>query len=297
MFLRDYMVVIPGWVFFLIVLGIGILITSVTWALILKRRVEDRTKKLKMALEKAQEADRLKSAFLAAMSHELRTPLNSIIGFTGILLKGLAGPLNEEQKRQLLMVKESSQHLLALINDILDISKIEAGELKLFPSRFDLRASLEKLIGMCRHFTEKKGLYLEFNITEGVHEVIADQKRLEQVLINLLTNAVKFTEKGGITVTCTADQKNYIISVKDTGIGINGNYLPLIFEPFRQIDSGLSRKYEGTGLGLSISKRLIEMMGGKIFVESEPGKGSNFTVVLPKNMEGQDEKESSLDRG
>jgi len=248
----------------------------------MEKRIIKRTEELRVAMEKAQSADRLKSAFLATMSHELRTPLNSIIGFTGILLQGLAGPLNEEQHKQLSMVQSSARHLLALINDVLDISKIEAGQLTMSVKSFELRPVIEKAIKMVSPFAEKKGLNLIIEIDDRIGSITTDQRRLEQIILNLLNNAIKFTEKGKVRISCRAEDDHYLLSVSDTGIGIRANEIDQIFKPFHQIDTGLTRKYEGTGLGLSISKRLIEMMGGTIEVESEWGKGSIFTIRIPK---------------
>lgn len=249
----------------------------------MEQRIAERTAELAEALKKAQEADRIKSAFLATMSHELRTPLNSIIGFTGIMLQGLAGPLNEEQTKQMGMVQNSARHLLALINDVLDISKIEAGQLTLSVSTFELRPSIEKLVKMISPMAEKKGLELKLNLSEDVQTVTTDQRRLEQVVLNLLNNAVKFTEKGHIGLASWSEGHHYLLSVSDTGIGMRPEEIEHIFKPFHQIDTGLTRKYEGTGLGLSISKKLLEKMGGEIYVESELGKGSTFTIKFPKD--------------
>jgi len=252
----------------------------------LEIQVAQRTEELKMAMEKAREADRIKSAFLATMSHELRTPLNSIIGFTGIMLQGLAGKLNEEQQKQMSMVQGSARHLLALINDILDISKIEAGELALSVASFDVRASIEKIYSMIIPLAEKKGLKMQIDLQNNLGNVKTDQRRLEQVILNLLNNAVKFTESGSVLLTGNLENDNTIIlSVSDTGIGIKKEKIPDIFRPFHQIDSGLSRKHEGTGLGLSICKKLLDAMGGSISVESEEGKGSTFIISIPVDYE------------
>lgn len=248
----------------------------------MEQRIVERTAELAEAMEKARAADRLKSAFLATMSHELRTPLNSIIGFTGILLQGLVGQLNEEQKKQLGMVRSSAHHLLSLINDVLDISKIEAGQLQVNYEPFDLPASIRKIEQTVRPLAEKKGLGLTVHIGPGVEMVTSDMRRVEQILLNLLSNAIKFTEQGQVTVACSANSGTVIVRVTDTGIGIRKEDIKKVFKPFLQIDSGIARKYEGTGLGLSICKRLVRLMGGDIWVESVLGEGSTFGFSLPK---------------
>lgn len=247
----------------------------------LEELVRKRTAELEVAREKAESADHLKSAFLATMSHELRTPLNSIIGFTGLLIQGLAGPLNDEQLKQLGMVQNSSRHLLELINDVLDISKIEAGQLDIISEPFDLAGSIEKVTGLVSPLAEKKGLAVRLEKQAGIGMFTGDKRRVEQVVINLLNNAIKFTDKGFVELSCSANGPDIVISVRDTGIGIKPEDMERIFKPFQQIDTGLSRRHEGTGLGLSITRKLIDMMGGKILVQSEVGKGSTFTVILP----------------
>ncbi len=261
----------------------------------LEELVAQRTRELQSTLEelaverdRAEAADRTKSAFLATMSHELRTPLNSIIGFTGIILQGLAGPLNAEQHKQLEMVRNSSRHLLALINDVLDISKIEAGQLQVSSEPFDLRASIDKVVGIVRPMAEKKGLALRLELTPELGELVSDPRRVEQVLLNLLNNAIKFTDQGEVALTAeivsgalpTADAA-IRIAVADTGIGIKPEDLNKLFQPFRQIDTGLTRQHEGTGLGLAICRRLAELLGGEVHAASEWGKGSVFTFTLP----------------
>jgi len=258
----------------------------------LEKRVAERTEELQTALVRAEAADKIKSAFLATMSHELRTPLNSIIGFTGIILQGMAGPLNAEQTKQLGMVRGSAKHLLELINDVLDISKIEAGQLEVQSEPVNLPALIERVINLLKPVAEKKGLFLTAFISQELGEIISDRRRLEQVFINLINNAIKFTEKGGVTVTAEllsdfnqppdAILRTFVkLSVADTGIGIKPQDLDLLFRPFRQIDSGLTRLHEGTGLGLAICRKLLELMGGHVTAVSEWSKGSEFIVTLP----------------
>ncbi|MBI3150487.1 MAG: transporter substrate-binding domain-containing protein [Betaproteobacteria bacterium] len=247
---------------------------------------------LREAKHAAEAADRIKSAFLATMSHELRTPLNSIIGFTGLVLQELPGPLNEEQKKQLSMVRDSSRHLLALINDVLDISKIEAGELKVADEPYELGRSIDKVLGIVRPLAEQKGLSLQVSGRELAPSLRGDARRLEQILLNLLGNAIKFTDRGSINLLLEqvkSDAEGFNtnmgevirLKVQDTGPGIKPEDLAELFQPFRQIDSALSRQHEGTGLGLAICRRLAGLMGGQIEAQSVWGEGSVFTLTLP----------------
>jgi signal transduction histidine kinase len=247
----------------------------------LERRVEERTADLAEAKEEAEAADRLKSTFLAIMSHELRTPLNSIIGFTSILQQGMAGSLNEEQKKQLGMVLTSARHLLVLINDVLDISKIEAGQLEIALAPFNMPGLVELVVETAVPLANKKALQLVVDIEPTVGEIKSDKRRVEQILINLLNNAIKFTDRGRVAVRCWQEDGRLLTQVSDTGIGIKPENLDKLFQPFSQIESGLDRQAEGTGLGLSISHKLAAMLGGEIKVESEWQQGSQFTLSLP----------------
>jgi signal transduction histidine kinase len=253
----------------------------------LEQRVSERTAELAVARDRAEAADRIKSAFLATMSHELRTPLNSIIGFTGILVQGLAGPLNDEQAKQLGMVRGSARHLLDLINDVLDISKIEAGQLEVACQSFVLPEAINKAVNIVKPMADKKSLTLDVFYQTPVNHWRSDQRRVEQILINLLNNAVKFTEQGFVRVVIDAKDNQLRISIIDSGIGIKEQDIGTLFKPFQQIDSGLTRKHEGTGLGLAICQKLAELLGGHIEVKSTWGAGSTFAVVLPLRAEGQ----------
>lgn len=261
----------------------------------LEQRVRDRTRELAVAKEKAESADRLKSAFLATMSHELRTPLNSIIGFTGILVQRLAGPLNDEQAKQLEMVQASARHLLALINDVLDISKIEADQFEIRAEAFNVRATVERVMGSVKPLADKKGLTLRLERLPSIDDIVSDRRRVEQVLLNLLSNAVKFTQHGGVTLSvdrlpdgepfALPPQERVRFRVADTGIGIMPDDLATLFQPFRQIKTGLAHQTKGTGLGLSISRKLAHRLGGEVYGESDYGIGSVFTFILPFGLE------------
>jgi PAS domain S-box-containing protein len=254
----------------------------------LERKVAERTTELQAALVRAEAADRLKSAFLATMSHELRTPLNSIIGFTGILLHGLAGALNPEQSKQLGMVRSSARHLMELINDVLDFSKIEAGQLEMRAAPFDLRAPIERVVAVLQPQAGAKDVVLTAEVSPKLGEMVSDQRRVDQILLNLLSNAIKFTDRGHVTLTAdlventdTSSPPAVRICVTDTGIGMKPEDMNKLFRPFHQIDSGLTRQHEGTGLGLAICRRLTKLLGGTISAASEWSKGSAFTVILP----------------
>ena len=248
----------------------------------LENRVHKRTEQLEVAKARAEKADRLKSAFLATMSHELRTPLNSIIGFTGILLQQLPGSLNNEQMKQMTIVKQASNHLLALINDVLDISKVEAGELKLQYRRFDLSRLLHRISASFEVEARRRGVRLLLERNDDQIGFTGDERRIEQVLNNLLSNALKFTREGTIRLSCTQTQSGVSISVSDTGIGIKEEDIDKLFQPFSRINAVERQAYEGTGLGLAITRHLVEAMGGRVAAESQWGKGSQFNITLPK---------------
>ncbi|MBC7225968.1 MAG: GAF domain-containing protein [Thermoflexales bacterium] len=231
--------------------------------------------------ERLKEVDRLKSQFLANMSHELRTPLNSIIGFSRVILKGIDGPITEQQRQDLEAIFNSGQHLLGLINDILDISKIEAGKMELAFEPTDLQEIIRGVMSTAVALVKDKPIELQQSVPADLPTITADSRRVRQVLLNLVSNAAKFTDQGFIRVEARVDGDYVVISVSDSGIGIPPEKLPNIFEAFTQVDASPSRKYGGTGLGLTISKSFIELHGGKIWVESELGKGSTFTFTLP----------------
>lgn len=244
---------------------------------------------LRQASSQAQRADRAKSAFLATMSHELRTPLNAVIGFSEIMRDGLLGPLSDEQSRAIDSIFSSGSHLLSLINDVLDISKIEAGQIDLDIAPFDVRDAVNQTLKLVAPLAAKKGLELQVQVAPEPGRVIGDRRRVEQVLLNLLSNAIKFTELGEITLAVQPLSGSAFmrLSVCDSGVGIKAQDMSLLFQPFQQLDSTLARNYEGTGLGLAICRSLVQLMGGEVSVESEWGKGSTFSFTLP--LEGKSE--------
>ena len=243
--------------------------------------VNERTIELSEARDKALAATQAKSEFLANMSHELRTPLNSIIGFSGIMRDGLAGPLNEEQTKQLNMVHNSAKHLLNLINDILDLSKVEAGKLEVSIETFPLSGLLSELFSLLSPLAKDKQITLVTEKEQYSGKLTTDYAKLRQVLINLLSNAIKFTNQGEVSIKSYCNKKHFCIEIRDTGIGMDEEQQKHIFDAFRQIDSGDNRSHEGTGLGLAICKRFIELLDGDISVSSSPGSGSCFSIELP----------------
>jgi len=244
-----------------------------------KKKTEDEMLRAKAA---AENANRIKSEFLANMSHELRTPLNSIIGFSDMLLDEIPGEINDKQSQYIYNISQSGKHLLNIINEILDISKIESGKMKLYKEKVALDEVYKELYSTIKHLADKKEIHIKISLDSEENYVFADRAKLKQILFNLTSNAIKFTEKDGNVIINTSTNEKFVhISVIDTGIGIPKEGLKRLFTPFMQLDSSEARKYEGTGLGLALSKELVELHGGSIWAESEPGKGSNFTFTLP----------------
>jgi len=249
----------------------------------LEQRVAERTRELREANERLMELDRMKSQFLATMSHELRTPLNSILGFTSLMREGMAGPLTDEQRRQLGFVHGSGEHLLALINDLLDLSRIESGRMDVASEPFDFAAVAAEVGANLKLLITQKGLRLEFGMP-GTLPMAGDRRKCYQVLLNLANNAVKFTEHGRVRIEAEARDGWLHGCVSDTGIGIRPEQLKLLFEPFRQLDGSPRRLYEGTGLGLHLCRKLLDLMNGDIRVESQFGNGSRFCFSVPLDL-------------
>lgn len=247
----------------------------------LEELVRERTTDLEHANTRLRELDRLKSMFIASMSHELRTPLNSIIGFTGMTVQGLSGELNDEQRDNLTRVYQSAKHLLALITDVIDISKIEAGRIETFPTDFTLRALVDEAVQSILPQAREQGLHVDVEVPVDL-TLYLDRKRLMQCLLNLLSNAVKFTEAGGITVSARRIDHELALAVTDTGIGIAEEDLPKLFEAFERLETHLRVKVGGTGLGLYLTKKIVtDIFHGQITVQSQVGVGSTFTIRIP----------------
>jgi signal transduction histidine kinase len=239
------------------------------------REIEEKSRQL-------EAASRHKSEFLANMSHELRTPLNAVIGFSEVLLQRMFGDLNAKQDEYLKDIYASGQHLLSLINDILDLSKIEAGRMELVPAPFHLPTALDNAVTLVKERAARHGITLQVDVDPQLGEIVGDERKVKQVVLNLLSNAVKFTPEGGrIRLKAAQTDGSVDIAVSDTGIGIAREDQAAIFEEFRQVGHDETRKQEGTGLGLTLAKKFVELHGGRIWVESEPGRGSTFTFTLP----------------
>jgi PAS domain S-box-containing protein len=254
----------------------------------LAQNVEMRTEELRLANTELMRVLQTKDEFLANMSHELRTPLTSILGLSELLEMGVRGPLNQEQIESIRTIYQSGEHLLTLINDILDLSKIEAGKFEIEPGFVPVEDICQSGLSLIQGMAYSKGITISYQLSDPQLKIWADARRLKQILVNLLSNAVKFTPEGGqvsLEVDLQREQQRVRFIVQDTGIGISQENMDKLFEPFTQLDATLSRKYEGSGLGLALVRKLADLHQGKVFVESEgiPGKGSRFTVSLPWN--------------
>ncbi len=248
----------------------------------LERKVQERTPELLRSKEELESANRLKSEFLANMSHELRTPLNAIISMSEILGEQTFGDLNEKQQTYIEEILGSGVHLLSLINDVLDLSKVESGQLELDSAPFSLRDLLASSFVVVKERALRHGIKLGQDHQASVDVIEGDFRRIKQVVFNLLSNAVKFTPDGGEVWLRTMDGTgSVVVCVEDTGIGIASKDQEIVFDQFRQVDSSYNRRYEGTGLGLALSRKFVEVHGGRIWVESEEGRGSRFYFSIP----------------
>jgi signal transduction histidine kinase len=243
--------------------------------------IQDKSRQLELA-------NKHKSDFLANMSHELRTPLNAIIGFSEVMLERLFGEVNEKQEEYLNDILSSGRHLLSLINDILDLAKIEAGRMELELGAFDVPQAIDNTLMLVRERAMRRGIVLERSVEPRLGEITGDERKVKQVLLNLLSNAVKFTPEGGrIEVRAVVADGTVEISVSDTGVGIDPEDHEAVFEEFRQVGSDYARRHEGTGLGLALARRFVELHGGRIWVKSQKGQGSTFTFAIPMRSSWQ----------
>ncbi len=250
------------------------------------RDTTERKRQLEEQNRRMQEANRLKSEFLANMSHELRTPLNAIIGFSELMVNEKVGPLSAEHKEYLGDILTSARHLLQLINDVLDLTKVEAGKMEFRPEALDLVKVTTEVKEILRGLASTKRIILEIQIDPAIPKVLLDGGKYKQVLYNFLSNAIKFTpDNGRVTIRTAPEGKGmFRLSVEDTGIGIKPEDQHKLFVEFQQLDAGTAKKYAGTGLGLALTKRIVEAQGGRVEVQSHPGKGSHFSAVLPTAM-------------
>jgi PAS domain S-box-containing protein len=250
----------------------------------LEEQLRGKNEELEEQYRRVQEANRLKSEFLANMSHELRTPLNAILGFTEILHGGKAGPIVPQQREFLEDILTSSRHLLQLINDVLDLAKVEAGKMEFRPERVDVMAVVGEVRDILRSIAGTKRITIGSEIDNSLTEIVVDPAKLKQVLYNYLSNALKFTPEGGyVVVRVKPDQPDcFRLEVEDSGVGIQSADLRRLFVEFQQLDASAAKKHPGTGLGLALTKRIVEAQGGSVGVRSVPGKGSTFFAVLPR---------------
>ena len=252
----------------------------------LEARIGERTQELRQLNQQLEQASHHKSEFLANMSHELRTPMNAIIGFTKLVMRRSKEQLPQKQYENLQKSLSSAEHLLTLINQILDLSKIEAGRLEVYPGRFHLESVIDECIRTVEPMIKQDSVELSSNVASDLPELYSDRDKLKQIVLNLLSNAIKFTERGQIRLAAKGDKKWIAIDVADTGPGIPRDKFSFIFEEFRQMDGGVTRQHGGTGLGLSISRHLAHLLGGDIFVDSIVGQGSTFTIKVPATLHG-----------
>ena len=243
--------------------------------------LKEQNVELEMQKKQLDEASRMKTSFLSNMSHELRTPLNSVIALSGVLNRRLAGKVPDEEYSYLDVIERNGRQLLMLINDILDLSRIESGHEEIEIRKFNVSDLIQEVVRMIEPQAQQKSIYLRYHPDGQLPELNCDYGKCQHILQNLVANAVKFTEKGGVDITAEAKADTIHIRVADTGIGIGQEHLPHIFDEFRQADGSNSRKYGGTGLGLAIAKKYADMLGGSVAVESTPDKGSGFTLILP----------------
>jgi PAS domain S-box-containing protein len=263
----------------------GLLVMSAIRDITERRRLEDARRHAdEIALHEALAASRLKSQFLANMSHELRTPLNAIIGFAELIHDGEVGPIGEQQKEFLGDILTSSKQLLRVINDVLDVAKIESGKVDFRPELVDLGQIIDEVCDILRTWAGRKQIAIDRELAPELGDVVTDPSKLKQILYNYLSNAVKFTPDGGhITVRAKPeDKRSFCLEVADTGIGIPDQDIPKLFIEFQQLDAGSAKKYQGTGLGLALVKRIVEAQGGTVGVRSKLGVGSVFYAILPR---------------
>jgi signal transduction histidine kinase len=256
----------------------------------LEDKVKERTSELAAALEQLEIASKHKSEFLANMSHELRTPLNAILGYTELIMDKIYGDVPEKIEEVLERLEKNGRHLLGLINDVLDLSKIEAGQLTLSLNDYSMQEVVHTVVNSVESLAEEKNLALRISVASDLTVGKGDEQRIAQVFLNLVGNAIKFTEEGEVKVEVTSSNSKFLVAVSDTGPGLSETDQQRIFEEFRQADSSSTKKKGGTGLGLAISKKIVAMHGGRIWVESSPGQGSTFWFTLPVRVERQKEQ-------
>jgi signal transduction histidine kinase len=249
--------------------------------------LEEQNAQLLWQAHEVEKANRLKSEFLASMSHELRTPINAIVGYSALLLEGMFGQLSDQQRDPLDRTRSAADHLRALIDDILDLAKIEAGKMQFVLEPLALSEVIQEVSQQMEPMVRRKSLSYSTEVGQDTPRIVTDRTKLKQVLLNLLSNAMKFTNKGGISVIVKQHAMGVRIDVNDTGIGIKPEHLSVIWEDFRQVDQSRTREFGGTGLGLSITRKLVERLGGTIVVESIVSVGTTFTVMLPLEAPAQ----------